>query len=228
MNVLIHPFDLPAEYDYPKENWKRPAQSERGDRDWLTLYVAVGRALSQWEALEICLGELFMLLVESPSLAASRAYGALASVPARKSALELAGEEFFDTAQIDRRNKPVLRKILANYSEASSRRKDIAHGIVTRFESTWEGPGGFLVPAEYNSRRTTTVPSYERAFFGKFFATPPGFTAIRHAQFLKRVDYAYTAADIKAFMGKFYDFAVIISHYHQTLRADYQRVHLQR
>jgi hypothetical protein len=97
MSVVIHPFDLPAEYQKPAENWKRPVRNERGDRDWLTLYVAVGRALSQWEALEICLGELFMLLVESPSLAASRAYGALGSVPARKSALEFAAEEFFDT-----------------------------------------------------------------------------------------------------------------------------------
>jgi hypothetical protein len=226
MNVVIPPFDLSTEYDKPKENWKRPARSERGDRDWLTLYVVVGRALSQWEALEICLGELFMLLVESPSLAASRAYGALASVPARKSALEFAGAEFFDNAQIDQRNKPVLDKILANYTEASSRRNDIAHGIVTRFEKgSWEGPGGFLVPAEYNSRRTTTVPSYERALFGKLFATPPGFTAIRHAQFLDRAAYAYTAADVKAFMEKFYNFAVTISFYHQTVRADYQRVH---
>ena len=226
MEFSVQPFDLPPKYLNPGEHWKRPVERDRGERDWMSLYVAVGRALSQWEALEICLGELFMLLVESPSLAASRAYGALASVPARRDALQFAGAEFFVNPQIDQRNKPFLDKILADYWQASGRRNDIAHGIVTRFtKGSWEGPGGFLVPADYNSKRTTTIPNYERALFGKYFAIPPGFTSIRHAQFLERADYAYTAAHIKDFTEKFLNFAVTVSHYHQTVRADYQRVH---
>jgi hypothetical protein len=214
-------FVLPATYDNAGENWKRPPRRAIGDRDAVRLYLAIGRALTFWEILEVSLGELFAILVETPSQAAPRAYGTLASAFARRDMLLVAGEVLFKYRKPDQVKYHVLDKLLKNYSEASSRRNDIAHGIVTDFTNNAGAsiPGGYLVPAEYNSRRTGPRMMLEAISGGRQVVLGPQFFAVtRNQQFLRRTSYVYTSEDLEVFAEKFFDFASIVASFATHLR----------
>jgi hypothetical protein len=145
-----------------------PSPTHLGMPDKDTLHLAVGRALNEWEILESVLALIFSHLVESISLAATRAYGTLIAGNARKEALEAAAIEFFRE-----KPDPVMADyyILFNtYSKTSQYRNNIAHGVCyniivtgdTAFQSGW-----FLYPHQYNARRRRSIATIDADYIYK-------------------------------------------------------------
>jgi hypothetical protein len=133
--------------------WELPKLPE-GDVTASELYQAVGIALSAWETFEFVMAELFKILVESESPAASRVYGRITSIQGRKQALEYAAEIFFSRQKLKDQQR-TFKFILNNYDRASQIRNNIAHGVVMMAGGqNKEGNFGFylLAPA-YNSNR---------------------------------------------------------------------------
>jgi hypothetical protein len=133
--------------------WELPKLPE-GDVSSSELWLAVGVALSTWELFEFMMAELFKVLVESESPAASRVYGRITAIQGRKQALEYAAEIFFSRQKLKDQQR-TFKLFLNNYDRASQVRNNIAHGIVMMVGSqSKEAKFGFylLAPA-YNSNR---------------------------------------------------------------------------
>src|SRR5215471_7697550 len=175
---------LPAEY-LIEPTWIFP-RATRGDPDSDTLYSAVGKTLSQWEALEIELGRLFAILVESKSHAAARAYGVLASATGRYDLLEKAAEVYF----ANRDSYQAFKDLMKVLRLASPRRNDVAHGHVRDYAAPdTEGGGFYLVAPDYNTRRTD-------AFIDLSAEAGDPFSFARHR-------YAYTTTQISELGARF-------------------------
>jgi hypothetical protein len=98
------------------------------------LFVAVGRALSQWEGLEAETGGIYAALTTGPSerylAPANRAFGTVTNTGARAEMIAHAAEAFFHshpTKEIEAE----LKDILKSYRGWAARRNDIAHGCST-------------------------------------------------------------------------------------------------
>lgn len=180
---------LPPEFANAFEFWKRPDKRAVGEIDERGLYAAVGEALSEWELVEMLLGRLFGVLVESETRAAARAYGTIANVNGRRDALLFAGEVYF--AEPSRKpHHADLLGILKHYAEASGRRNDIAHGLTTEMiDEQGVSHGFFHVPPEYSSRKSDTL------------LREPG-SGLRLVSDLS-MSHAYLERDIRAFAEKF-------------------------
>ena len=177
---------LPAEY-LIEPTWNLP-RATRGDAASDTLYLAVGKALSQWETLEIELGQLFAVLVESPSQAASRAYGVVASALGRRDLLEKAAEVYFAKRSED--DYTTFDNLMKALKHASTCRNNIAHGHVREYAAPdMEGGGFYLVAPDYNTRRTV-------AFIDLSADSADPFAYSRHR-------YAYTATQVTEVGGRF-------------------------
>lgn len=119
--------------------WHAPGQNQtlpsyHGEPNAAPLYAAAGSALSAWEHAESALMTVFQVLCETPSLAASHAFGTIASVQGRKAALAAAAEEFFrrrragSGTNVEAQEKSVAA-LLKAYQTASICRSNIAHGV---------------------------------------------------------------------------------------------------
>jgi hypothetical protein len=131
---------------------KLPSEKYLGEREKSTLHERVGSAINEWENLESILAEIFRLLVESKSMAAARAYGAIAP---RYEALKIAAIEFFRHRPNDLKRDEFL-KLFRAYNAAAEYRNNVAHGICYGWlyiggkgaaAATW-----FLCPPNYNTR----------------------------------------------------------------------------
>jgi len=149
-------------------------------------------ALDKWEVVENEFAFLFKIFVESASPAASRAYGAIASSSGRRDALEQAAEIYFRSHVTPEEKQDKFVTLLKHLAQASTRRNEIAHGMVVHVEIDTVDEGSFLVPADYNSRKTEPwgVPMKKKGKPREKF------------DFL-RTDYRYVADDIVGFHGKF-------------------------
>jgi len=129
-----------------------PSETYLGERDKSVLHERVGSAINEWEILESILAEIFRLLVESKSMAAARAYGAMAP---RHEALRVAAIEFFRDKPNDPKRDEFFNLFKA-YNAAAEYRNNIAHGICYGWlyiggkapPTTW-----FLCPPNYNTRK---------------------------------------------------------------------------
>lgn len=112
--------------------WDVPPPPGKGDDDPEVLYAAVGRALSNWSALENTLGSIFsMLVTPSEGEIASRAFGSILTFRGKKEMIEAAAEAFFFTyPDTDGKVEPYLKDLLTETHKFSNRRNEIAHGIV--------------------------------------------------------------------------------------------------
>lgn len=177
--------------------WDRPPMKEMGDDNEDTVFLSVGRALSQWESLESILAMMFGLFVESDSSAAVRAYGAIASSTGRKDALAKAAE-VFSSKRGDKFPQKDFDLLMNHFGKAQGRRNEIAHGMVMSFKIGDQARGFFLVPAHYNSRKTDakTLP-----FWREVQQSKDEFRVFGH-------DYRYTSADIDHFITLFSKLAI--------------------
>ena len=137
--------------------WDIPPLAEIGDMDANSIFVAVGRALTEWEHVESALGQLFAFLVGAQvsypnNEPAMRAYGLVVSFQGRASMLEEAAEGHFhshpDLLLADRFH----RIVAVECRKFSARRNDIAHG---RTQKAWQmdgKTGHFLMPGYHSSK----------------------------------------------------------------------------
>jgi hypothetical protein len=112
-------------WNEPKRIVPSPAYLGEINKD--VIHLAAGKALNEWENLEQILSWIFRHLVESRSIAASRAYGTLIAGTARRDALGAATWEFFRA-----KGDPVMLdfvELYQTYTNSAQYRNNIAHGI---------------------------------------------------------------------------------------------------
>jgi hypothetical protein len=150
----------------PGHYWAEPARRIEGDSGPDAIYLAVGKALTQWESLENDFAQLFGLLVANRArggatrFAAQRAYGVIASAGGRREALEAAGEVFFTFLGATEEERLDFDLLLKHLPLATTKRNYIAHGIVLKATFpisallAGNNPGGYFIePPEYNSNK---------------------------------------------------------------------------
>jgi hypothetical protein len=191
---------LPPEYSLPA-TWAL-SRAPFGDENDDPLYLAIGRALSEWEELETALSGLFAVLVESRSSAAVRAYGIVASAQGRYDLLCNAAEVFF--AERDQAVYAQFREIIKVLRLVSPCRNNLAHGVVRQYANySAEGGGFYQVSPEYNSRRTTAFTDFSAESQDPFaFSTHK---------------YAYTSSQVNSLRDSFHLLTIEVSNFARNL-----------
>jgi hypothetical protein len=164
--------------------WDIRGPSPTGDESEEAMFVAVGRALSNWEHLEEDLADLFSFLVGSQELVhdagdpASRVYGVVPTFNIRADMLDAAANVFFmnnPSAMLQREYKDSI----AQCRRYAARRNEIAHGT-----SEFQGDRSyFLVPGYYNLRKNIDdgTPRY------RYCSTEIQYYAERFAELASRI-----------------------------------------
>lgn len=147
------------------------------------VYLAVGKALSAWEGVEVQLSQLYLFFIGRYYLnpadyrkwisASLRAYGSVTNFATRIEMVESAGESFFHprSSFFPLRDRDAERKLIAQETILAdefvslmkatrgfvARRNDIAHGIVSgtrqRIRLPLDELTYFLSPPDYNTRK---------------------------------------------------------------------------
>jgi hypothetical protein len=176
---------------FPAGYWGWPDLAKEGDQNPIMIHAAVGAALSSWEMAEEALSFLCGILSEAEdvkgSMAVRQIFGSIESSAGRRKALEKLSEAYFAPYQEDKIIKGPLDKLMTNFSEASKRRDDLAHGKVANITINETVFGHYLLPTDYNA--------------GRNFLTPPGgdnlpFSAMRGK-------YSYTSSQILTLAKRF-------------------------
>lgn len=133
-----------------KADFAIPALALTGDGEPDKLYMAIGMALSHWEAVERQLADLYAILLQTRSLAAHRSLGALISAAMRMDAIEAAAD--ITLQDLPDRLSDVARLIKV-IREAAARRNEIAHGSVSNVNANGLAIGCVLMPTIFNPRK---------------------------------------------------------------------------
>lgn len=137
--------------------WERPTPVRNGDIDVDDIYVAVGRALSEWSMVEIALGRLYAVLDGVTPQAAWSIYAAERDLGGRHAILAQAAEEYFEREE-RAGDRETCRKVIEAARHAAQRRDDVVHGIAVLFRpGTLEG--SYLVPTGFTAG-DSNVPDY--------------------------------------------------------------------
>jgi hypothetical protein len=140
---------------------KLPSPTHRGEASPETIYVEVGRALSQWEHFESGLTRLFQVLCETPHFAACRAYGVVESSFTKSTMLRAASDAFFSRRNsFDTEYHKDMKKLFAVYQDSQQYRNNIAHGMAVGFHLL-DGSfsGYFLSPPSYATKKIKDIPN---------------------------------------------------------------------
>lgn len=168
-----------------------PAIPEKmGDVSELT-YAAVGRAMSEWERLEVELAHLYTKFVRLPrhSLIAIRPYGTPINFGNRMDGLENAAGGYFVTAP-DQGVEGEFSTIATHCRKWSLRRNEVAHGIVQ--------PVQWIRAFHAGDDDNIDMPDET-----KYCLLPPHYSPRRFdgANF---PNFAYTSIELAKFEGEFY------------------------
>ena len=166
--------------------------------------MAVGHALSNWESVEGATATLFGQLVDSTSVAATRAYGTIIGARARQASLREASETFFFLRKkAYKKNRAVYsnwqvleecaRILINNYAQASQRRNDIAHGVASHLPFNKQKKSWFLTVPTYQSRNTINWIG-DRAHIAEAKDLPRIYKV-----YYKNSEYVFGTEDIKRF-----------------------------
>jgi hypothetical protein len=136
--------------------WNRPTPEREGDIDVDDIYVAVGRALSEWSMVEIALGRLYGVLDGATPQAAWSLYAAERDPRARLALLAQAAQGHFATGQGD--DATTCRRLLDAAGLAAQRRDDVVHGIAVLFRPG-ALDGSYLVPTGFTAG-DSNLPEY--------------------------------------------------------------------
>lgn len=128
-----------------KKSFERPALSERGGESHDKVYMAVGRALSEWEHVESSLGNIFLQITNLHILVSHEIFGAIVSSSGRADVIKAAGDAYFMHFPV---RKKRFKKLIDHVKRHSGMRNDIAHGMAIGTEQ-----GCFLFPANYASKK---------------------------------------------------------------------------
>lgn len=172
----------------PGEYWKAPASASQGEPEVSVIFTAVGAALSNWEHVEASFATMFGTLLEGARFAAERVFGTMVSNSNKRTALSAASSVVFVYRHVSEADTETWKLLLRHYDEASIRRTEIAHGVVTGV-STDKPHGLFLMPPTYNTKKVT-LPWIA--------AQKEGIDVFGH-------QYRYTSEDIYHFHSRFGD-----------------------
>jgi hypothetical protein len=142
-----------------KQPWEVPDPPAQGDPSADDTFRAVGAALSQWEHFEGNLTLAFSYLIGAGygNIAATRAYGSVETFRGRANMIETAAEVYFRHTP-DPRLQSLLAELLKRSRQFTTRRNEIAHGIVNPYFGVGEDDllvqkGFVLYPAYYATRK---------------------------------------------------------------------------
>ncbi len=144
----------------PRKPWEPAAFPEKGDTHEDVTFAAVGRALSQWERLEVALAGLFAAFVggkKQEEAIAMRAYGGVVASSARTVMINAAAETYFHLFPNPSLQK-LVDELLSELRNYGARRNEIAHGMVMNYSvytppGRKPGTGCCLFPAHYNNKK---------------------------------------------------------------------------
>lgn len=151
--------------------WDRPPIPKQGDAADSATYEAMGRALCEWERMEVALAYLYSVFTWRGAfdLQGARQYGRGRIFKERMDGLEDVARRFF----IQRHHQDAegdFGRLVCRVRKFADRRNDIAHGIVTTVR--WhipvvgetvgpQAPQFYLLPAFYDPRRAQGhMPDY--------------------------------------------------------------------
>jgi hypothetical protein len=111
--------------------WEIPPFPEHGDPSADLTFAAVGRAMSEWEELELYLARLYAKFLNIPPIQAIvvAEYKNAAVFRVRADVIEKAADKYF-ISRPDQDREADFSQLLADIRQLSSRRNDIAHGVV--------------------------------------------------------------------------------------------------
>jgi hypothetical protein len=137
----------------PKGFWAAGQPAEKGDPDPVNLYYEVGLGMSTWENVERAYSTVFSNFMRTNSIdAATRVYGTFVSNSAKRQALDAAAEVDFHLVAVADADQKAWKLLAQHYEQASLRRVEIAHGVVTSVEVDL-CPGYFLMPDYLNTKK---------------------------------------------------------------------------
>jgi hypothetical protein len=142
-----------------RKPWQVVDPSPMGDPDERAIFDAVGRALTEWEGVEVECAKLFAVFVSARRkrtyhAPAVRAYGSIIGTRARSDMLQLAAESYFDKWPAKRLSfEKKCMDLIGEYKEYANRRNDIAHVAVKRVFITRKARGIYLLPSFYNPKQ---------------------------------------------------------------------------
>jgi len=179
--------------------WDKRPRQPIGDDNPHDLWMAVGKALSAWEQLEEGLAMIFGQLVDSRFGSAQIAYGKLSS-PQGRSDLLLSAADWVLAGRDDNLLDEITRlsRAAGNFS---SRRNEIAHGIVMGGFAHGRDLGTYLYPPEYNSRKLLSRAD-RLAFVRKHGPDKYEFDFP-----FRPMEYAYVATDVTYYGDQFRELA---------------------
>lgn len=117
-----------------KKPWDPLPYATSGDADPEKTYAGVGAALSQWEALEFSFSRIYSIFAGEPDGDCMREYGTGKIFRDRIAILERKAEQFFIKAP-NQADEGELNRLVDHAVKYSSRRNDIAHGIVMNVQN---------------------------------------------------------------------------------------------
>jgi hypothetical protein len=141
--------------------WDIPPFPEHGDPSAELTYAAVGRAMSEWETLELYLARLYAKFLGIPPIQAIAipGYRDVANFHARAKEIENAATKYF-VSHPNQEREGEFKQVLDGIRQLASRRNDIAHGVVTlwwnckeTFSQAVDRNEFMLVPSTYSDKK---------------------------------------------------------------------------
>ena len=167
--------------------WDSNKPQEKGDSSSQPMHIAVGQVASVWESIEDAFAYLFQIFVEGKTHAAARAYGAMASNSIRRDAITEAAKVFFVRSNVSNSDQEHFNLLMKHFQIGASKRNEVIHAIVVGFTFDNVPHGYFLVPPNYNSRKTQPFVDM----------------SIKDDKFnVFRSNYRFTSADIVSLLSK--------------------------
>jgi hypothetical protein len=130
--------------------WDVPPFPTQGDSDIIALFAAKGRAVCEWEKIEVALCYLYAILCGEKwdNVEAYRRYGVPLNFGARADALErIAGWYFI--RKCSQKHEGTLSGLLTEVRGLQLRRNEITHSVVTYRPLGESRSEYFLLPPEY-------------------------------------------------------------------------------
>ena len=143
---------------------------EVGDSSADTIYIEIGRALTQWETLESELASIYAHLLadgfDARFLAAASAFGEISGSSNRLEMLRRVVAVVFSSPPMDALEEiqAEISDLLKDVQNYARRRNAIAHGVVIDLSINNGPSASFLVPAGYMARKQHSPMSFSPKF----------------------------------------------------------------
>jgi hypothetical protein len=180
------------------KDWDRRETRPTGDDDPDALYLAVGKAMSAWNKVELSLAYLFGVFVNAHGgmEVAARAFGAVATTSGKLDMLKAAAEVFIGREEAD--GKPSIASEAAPDKTIINLKADLKLHI----DTVWKGFGERRNDIAHGAVLAHGPASDIRAMKGRWYLVP---SHIDPKKWERRGDpkFCYTAADVDFYVEQF-------------------------